>query len=166
MRTQSTSASAATAKSRLNGAAHPKAKATAKPIHEELKAQAAQFEDDYEHSSPRRVLMAWVTGLGAACASAYGWNLAIDFVTVAAFSITGSSFLAMAIYVIGLLIAIYSSVVAFSSAFAYVVSSKPEQHIALVKGGVLSMTAKVRGMFSRSESEVIIGEGKVYGGAA
>jgi hypothetical protein len=164
MRTQ-TASSSSKARS-FNGKPHPKAKATARPIHEELRAQAAQFEDDFEHSSTRRVLMAWITGLGAACASAYGWNLAIDFVTVAAFSITGSSFLAMAIYVIGLLIAIYSSVVAFSSAFAYVVSSKPEQHYALVKGGVLSMTAKVRGMFSRSESEVIIGEGKVYGGAA
>lgn len=151
MRTQTTSAPS---KARpINGAPHPKAKATAKPIHEELRAQAAQFEDDFEHSGPRRVLMAWITGLGAACASAYGWNLAIDFVTVAAFSITGSSFLAMAIYVIGLLIAIYSSVVAFSTAFSYVVSSKPEQHYALVKDGVQSLTAKVRGMF-KSETEI------------
>lgn len=154
MRTQTTSSSAAKSARPVNGTPHPKAKATAKPIHEELRSQAAQFDDDFEHAAPRRVLMAWVTGLAAACASAYGWNLAIDFVTVAAFSITGSSFLAMAVYVIGLLIAIYSSVVAFSTAFSYVVSSKPEQHYALVKGGISSITSKVRGMFGGAGDEV------------
>jgi hypothetical protein len=152
MRTQATSSASTKSARPVNGAAHPKAKATANPIHEELRAQAAKLDDDIEHQGPRRVLMAWVTSLAAACASAYGWNLAIDFVTVAAFSITGSSFLAMAVYVIGLIVAIYSSMRAFSATFLYVVSSKPEQHIALVRDGVDSVTSKVRGWFGRGKA--------------
>lgn len=153
--TTSASASASTAKARLNGVHQPKKSSTKtiEDIRDELRAQAADLSDDLDDASPRRKLVGWIMSLSTAFATAWGWNLAVDWATLAAFSVTGSSFLAMLVYVIGIVLAVYGTYLAFSTTFSYAMSSKPDQHWALVKSGVVSTTNKVRSWFNRSAEE-------------
>lgn len=129
--------------------AQPQLKATAKTAHErmmeDLRAQAAHFSDEYDACSPKRIIAAWVLGTIVAVGSAIAGAEVLGYLVVGAMMLTGSSFFAMLIYALGMVLAIYATVMAFSSTFQYVVSSKCTQHMELVANGASSLTNRVRG---------------------
>lgn len=133
--------------------AQPQLKATAKTAHErikeDLRAQAAHFSDEHEACTPRRILVAWVLSIVAAVSTAVAGFEVLSYITLGALMFSGSSFVAMLIYAIGCVLAVYATVAAFSSTFQYVVSSKCTQHMALLHSGVSSVNERVRGFFNR-----------------
>lgn len=110
-------------------------------LHDE--PQSGLFENMSLASSTRKLLAwgCWVFSF-AGVASA-GIHL-VNYAILGALLLTGSSFLAMMIYLIGMVLTIYAAFIAGNEALCYVVSSKPEQHWALVKQGA----SKVRGWLS------------------
>ena len=144
------------AKVKLNGTAHKPTARTetvdeSEQIHADLHAAAAQFARDYDRASSKRRIVAWTLGLISFAGTASAALHLLGYAVLGALLLSGSSFLATMIYLIGMVIAIYASIIAMNQTVAYVVSSRPEHHWAMVK----SAGSRVAGFFKRGNDEVL-----------
>lgn len=123
----------------------------AKPAHER-KASFATFNDaetQYDRASSQRKLVAWVLGITAAIGSSYVLGSCVEALTSLAFALSGSAFLSMMVYIVGLVITVYAGMNAFASVFGYVVSDDCVRHIAMAQDKVNSAVLSVGSFFKR-----------------
>jgi hypothetical protein len=143
---------------RANGAAHHTHKATARTesvgdsesIHAGIHAAANEFAENYDQASSKRRLLAWTAwALSFGCTASAATHL-LSYAVIGAVLLSGSSFIATMIWIVGTVLTIYAALIAGNQAMAYVVSSRPEHHWQMVKSGV----SKIAGFFKRSDDEV------------
>lgn len=96
-----------------------------------------------------RVLCAYVLGSAGAVLTGFALSKIIDLVVIGALVLSGSALFGMLIWVMGLVLAAYATMHAFSAGFGYVVSDVCTSHIAHMRGA----RNVVRGWFTRN-SEV------------
>ena len=103
----------------------------------------------YEQGAPSktRVFCAYVLGFAASCLSGFLMAKVIDMVVIGALMLSGSALFAMLVWVMGLVIAIYAGMHAFSAGFGYVLSDVCTSHIAHARG----LKNTVVGWFSKEE---------------
>ena len=84
--------------------------------------------------SKTRVFCAYVLGFAASCLSGFLMAKVIDMIVIGALLLSGSALFAMLVWVMGLVIAIYAGMHAFSAGFGYVLSDVCTSHIAHARG--------------------------------
>lgn len=114
--------------------------------------QAAGDELLCELKAPSKVRLvaAYVIGLAASFATGFLAASFVEIVMTSVLTLTGSAFLAMMVWVIGLILAVYFGMHAFSAGFGYVLSDTCTRHIEAVK----RTPARVASFFRRTPKEV------------
>lgn len=113
--------------------------------------QAAGDELLCELKAPSKVRLvaAYVIGLAASFATGFLAASFVEIVMTSVLTLTGSAFLAMMVWVIGLILAVYFGMHAFSAGFGYVLSDTCTRHIEAVK----RTPARVASFFRRAPKE-------------
>lgn len=145
----------ARSQAKVNGTPHQARRATAKTetvdeseqIHADFHARAQEFSANYERATAKRRIVAWTLGLISFAGTASAALHLLGYAVLGAMLLSGSSFVATMIYLIGMVIAIYASLIAMNQTVAYVVSSRPEHHWAMVK----SAGSRIAAYFKRDD---------------
>lgn len=111
-----------------------------------VEAKAAEIDQ----LSFKRVIATWVLSVAAGVSSYIAGQTIVTYLTYGTLMLTGSGFIAMVVYLLGLILNVYASFNAFSLSFNYMTSAKCTQHLALVSASVDSANAKVAGWFKRT----------------
>lgn len=88
----------------------------------------------YNVPSHRRAMAGMVAGCIVGAGLGYAGGQLLTMITVGAMALSGSAFLALLIYVIGIALICYATFTAGVKTMNYVVSSKLDEHVAKVRG--------------------------------
>lgn len=115
------------------------------------KFQAAGDELLAEMKAPSttRLVAAYVIGIAASIGTGFLAASVVEFTMTAVLTLTGSAFLAMMVWVVGLVLAVYFGMHAFSAGWGYVLSNTCTSHIEAVK----RTPARVASFFQRAPKE-------------
>lgn len=119
-------------------------------VREQLRSQHTAFtdaEDLYSKCSARRKIVAWVLGITASIGTSYVLGAAVEALTSLAMLYTGSAFLAMMVYIVGLVLTVYAGFNAFASTFGYIVSDDCVRHIDMAQRKVNGAVASISSLF-------------------
>jgi hypothetical protein len=113
--------------------------------------QAAGDELLCELKAPSKVRLvaAYVIGLAASFATGFLAASFVEIVMTSVLTLIGSAFLAMMVWVIGLILAVYFGMHAFSAGFGYALSDTCTRHIEAMK----RTPARVASFFRRAPKE-------------
>ena len=116
-----------------------------------FKFQAAGDELLCELKAPSKVRLvaAYVIGLAASFGTGFIAASFVEVVMTSVLTLTGSAFLAMMVWVIGLILAVYFGMHAFSAGFGYVLSDTCTRHINVAK----RVPGRIAGFFRRTPKE-------------
>jgi hypothetical protein len=114
-------------------------------------ADSATFTERMELASGKRKLLAWSLSLVAGLGTCMLGSRLVEMLVLGAFILTGSTFFSLVIYIIGLVMVVYSGMNAFASTMDYVVSSRADQHVEKLQGGLRRINSTVTGWFKRGE---------------
>ena len=116
-----------------------------------FKFQAAGDELLCELKAPSKVRLvaAYVIGLAASIGTGFIAASLVEVVMTSVLTLTGSAFLAMMIWVVGLVLAVYFGMHAFSAGFGYVLSDTCTRHINVAK----RVPSRIASFFRRTPKE-------------
>lgn len=123
----------------------PKAEPEATPferLHQRIHSAYSEFVAETDGAGPKQRIAAWVLGALTAFGLGYlgGWFSSV--MLIAALAVTGSMFLGIVAYLIGVLITLYTSTIAGVAVTEWVNSIKPR-----------ALAGRVRGFFNRNNVE-------------
>ena len=102
-------------------------------------------------TSGSRYLVALLSSLLVATGLGWALNLAVNMLTAVAIIYTGSAFLSMLIYIIGMVVSIVLGVKLMSATFNYINDAVIDDHYKLVKSYAGYKLAQVKSLFSSSK---------------
>lgn len=102
-------------------------------------------------TSGSRYLVALLSSLLVATGLGWALNLAVNMLTAVAIIYTGSAFLGMLIYIIGMVVSIVLGVKLMSATFNYINDGVIDSHYQLVKSYTGYKLAQVKSLFSSSK---------------
>jgi hypothetical protein len=85
-------------------------------------------------ASVTRKLCSWALAVVASTALAYGVSMAIDFLVLGALALTGSAFLGLLIYVLGMILGVYATFKSFQVGYYYVAEKTVDDHANTMRG--------------------------------
>lgn len=103
-------------------------------------------------TSGSRYLVALLSSLLAATGLGWALNLAVNMLTALAIIYTGSAFLGMLIYIIGMVVSIVLGVKLMSATFNYINDGVIDSHYQLVKSYTGYKLAQAKSLFSSNKS--------------
>ena len=98
-----------------------------------------------------RVLVALVSGCVVGAGLGAASMTLVNTVVAGALVLTGSAFLSLLIYVVGLALAIYAGLVAGQNVMNYVLTKRADEHVNVIANKARGAVSYVRGYFKRDE---------------
>lgn len=127
-------------------------------VDEKLSAQDAAYaklneaRDDFMRvmgiASGKRALIAWVSGVVVAFGAGFAGGTLLDMLVIGAMAFTGSAFLALLTYVVGLVLVVYASMKLGSAAYNYVAHEHIDAHYGLVRAWVGYKGTQIKSLFA------------------
>ena len=131
-------------------------KSTTKPA--EPQAEGATFEDDIgtlfkkykiELPSNTRIILGLVAGLVMGGVTTYMGSVLLGYLVIGAALLSGSAFVALSIYILGLIGVVYAALKTSSVVSHYVYSERVDRDYFTARDAIASTASTVRGWFSK-----------------
>lgn len=136
-------------------------RSTAKPA--EPQAESATFEDDVaglfkkykiELPSNTRIIIGLVAGLVMGGVTTYVGSVLLGYLVIGAALLSGSAFIALSIYIIGLIGVIYAALKTSSAVSQYVYDKQVDRDYFTTRDAITNAASSVRGWFNRNTAKV------------
>jgi hypothetical protein len=111
----------------------------------------SEYLDALGIPTERRAMVAFSIGLATSMAVGATIGKITTMAMVGAVMLTGSAFLAMMIWIVGVVLAIYCGVKSFSMAFDYIAKGEIDRDVIRAKEWSENKVAQVRGWFKKQE---------------